>query len=486
MSLSLWEGKIGKTQVVIHQDPQARTSMIKFYINVGSRDEIFPESKGLAHFCEHMIFRGTEKYPTSADLYKAFYQYGADYNGETGFDYTLYYAKVSPNDLDPICDLFFQMIFKSLLLPESLQVEKGIVLSELLKERSDPVGFLLNDLLHRSLFEGTILVEPIIGKEENIKNFNLQMVRAFIAIFYNTDNLTISINSPQDSTSIKDMIRKYISLYSSPNNYPGSGKDYDNYFDKWKNYINQRERFLITQSFLLKEINVSKPLLPPLILSNGNKIVPKNLKEYIPEFLSYLQKNKRLLFHPLIIDQTYLSIGFLTPYPFGVFETYVLELLGMVMAGSSVSRLFSILREKLGLIYFVDYERDNYKDSGSLLFYLGTYNNYNTIVQVISIIFEQLQTIRERSITQDELDLTRQHLMERLKITTEDSNVVASTNGIYMFYRGHPQSLEDILAQYQKITLNDLQKCARKILTYPNIHIGLVTTQEVIEQFPEN
>src|SRR5690606_40781241 len=98
----------GRLRVVTVELPHLHTASLVLYVKAGSRLER-PEDNGLSHFVEHMLFRGTERYPTSYDINFAFESLGGTLYAETGRDYSLFQVTLVPGMLDSGLELFGQL-----------------------------------------------------------------------------------------------------------------------------------------------------------------------------------------------------------------------------------------------------------------------------------------------------------------------------------------------------------------------------------------
>ena len=108
----------------------AKSVTVLGIVKTGSRYEA-PKEEGLAHFYEHMVFKGTQEYPTKKDLALAVDKIGAEYNGATSQEYTFYYVKGAAKDLDVGLNVVSQLLIYPLLEQREIEVERGVILEEL-------------------------------------------------------------------------------------------------------------------------------------------------------------------------------------------------------------------------------------------------------------------------------------------------------------------------------------------------------------------
>ena len=174
--------------------PHLHTAAIVVYAKVGSRYET-PEDNGLSHFLEHMLFRGSSRYPSSYDLNLAIESLGGTLYAETGRDYSLYSISVAPELLeDGIAILAY--IFAGPAFTQ-IDLERQIVLEEInedLDEKGEDVN--LDDLARRTVFPDHPLGQKITGPTANVERFTVEDCRRHFARFYGAENLILCVSGP--------------------------------------------------------------------------------------------------------------------------------------------------------------------------------------------------------------------------------------------------------------------------------------------------
>src|SRR5947209_7724744 len=109
--------------------PGVRSAAVGIWVGVGSRDETGPEA-GASHYLEHLLFKGTPR-RSALDISATLEAVGGDLNAFTGHEYTCYYARVLDADLPLAVDVLSDMVLESLIRPEDVDAERGVVLDEL-------------------------------------------------------------------------------------------------------------------------------------------------------------------------------------------------------------------------------------------------------------------------------------------------------------------------------------------------------------------
>jgi predicted Zn-dependent peptidase len=181
-------------RVVTVELPHLHTASLVLYVKVGSRLER-PEDNGLSHFVEHMLFRGTEKYPTSFDINFAFEALGGTLYAETGRDYSLFQVTLVPEMLESGLELFGELFTRPRFA--DLELERKLILEEL-GEDFDERGTEVNsaDLARGLLFAGHPLAQRIIGPPANVERFTEGDIRRHFGSYYAAANAVLVAAGP--------------------------------------------------------------------------------------------------------------------------------------------------------------------------------------------------------------------------------------------------------------------------------------------------
>ena len=296
---------------VIDKNGSRYSANIIFMVGVGSRNEV-KKKHGLAHFLEHMLFKGTKRRPTSQAVSDDIYKCGAETNAMTTYDVTGYYITTSSDYIDTQLDILSDMLFNSHF--KGIKSEKDVVISENKKNETSPSSK-LEMRFYELLFKGTTFEHDTGGSNRDIKKFTKTDVKKFYDKYYSPDNIVLSI-AGKVPKNVESLIKKY--------------------FDK-----RRKNREFDTETY--------------------------------HDFM-LLQKEPR--FKSLIkdVDQAQIAIGF-PAYNYNEKKYFVLQIISNVLAGNMSSRLFIKLREKLGLVYTVSSEVDSFKDTGMFMISFGTFLN---------------------------------------------------------------------------------------------------------------
>ncbi len=174
--------------------PHLHTAVVAQFVKVGARFEA-PEDNGLSHFVEHMLFRGTERYPTSLALNTAVERLGSTLHAETGRDYTLFQMALEPEFVAPAIDVIGELLGKPRF--DDIELERELVLEEI-NEDYDEEGVEINadDIARGLVFEDHPLGQRIIGPRSNVQRFALADVRRHFDRFYGARNASLCVAGP--------------------------------------------------------------------------------------------------------------------------------------------------------------------------------------------------------------------------------------------------------------------------------------------------
>ncbi len=176
-------------RIVTEEIPYVRSASIGIWVGAGSRDED-ERNNGVAHFIEHMLFKGTAR-RSAKEIAETLDAVGGQLNAFTSKEYTCFYAKVLDEHLDIGIDLLSDMFFNSLFREEDIEKEKNVVIEEI-KMYEDSPDEQVHDLFAGTLWNGHALGWPVIGSERIIRKLNRRSILEFKDRFYLPDSLVVA------------------------------------------------------------------------------------------------------------------------------------------------------------------------------------------------------------------------------------------------------------------------------------------------------
>jgi predicted Zn-dependent peptidase len=293
----------------------------------GSRYE-HASNRGIAHFAEHMFFKGTERRPTARDLSMEVDKIGGEFNAFTSKEYTGYYIRCAAEKRDTALDVLVDMLRNSKFDNEELQREKGVIIEEMNMYFDTPRDY-VGSVYEELVFGSNPLGWETLGTRETVSSATRETFIDYVDQWYTPDRIVVGV----------------------------AGK-------------------------------VGDDLLPTLEKLLGDKTgngsdrpAPAQVERTPEPSVRILRKDS---------DQANVCVG-VPSYPLGHPDRYALQLLGTVLGTGMSSRLFLEVRERRGLAYYVFASNNSYTDAGTLYAQGGVdLKRAGEAVQVIADEFRKL------------------------------------------------------------------------------------------------
>lgn len=168
-----------------------RSASIAFFFNVGSRYE--PDSiLGVSHFIEHMLFKGSQHYPTARLISEAIEGVGGIVNGSTGKELTNYTARVPAEHLHTVMDTMADMVRHPLFDPGEIEKERAVIIEELSSTRDDPQEW-VNLLIDEAMWPGLPLGRDDAGYVETVAQLQREQMLNYLDEYYRPNSLVIAV-----------------------------------------------------------------------------------------------------------------------------------------------------------------------------------------------------------------------------------------------------------------------------------------------------
>jgi predicted Zn-dependent peptidase len=288
-------------RIVLAPMPQAQSVTVALMYAAGSRYET-RETNGIAHFAEHMFFKGTENRPSSRDIAGEIDAIGGEFNAFTGTEYTGNYVRAAAEHRDTALDVLVDMLRHSKFEAEEIEREKGVIIEEMnmyFDTPRDYIGGVYEDLLYGDQPLGW----DIVGRKETVRAATRDMFMQYIDRWYKPERLVVGVGGKIDGDVLEAIQGHLGDLEPAPTGEPD----------------------------------------PAAVNGNGS----------------------RVRVHTKQSDQAHIALG-VPSYPITHPDRYALQLLATVLGGGMSSRLFIEVRERRGLAYYVFGTNHSYTDAGSL------------------------------------------------------------------------------------------------------------------------
>jgi predicted Zn-dependent peptidase len=363
----------------------------------GSRYERREES-GIAHFAEHMFFKGTERRPTARDIATEIDAIGGEFNAFTGKELTGYYVKCAAETRDVALDVLVDMLRNSRFDTDEIDREKGVIVEEMNMYADTPRSYVGN-VWERHMYGDQPLGWDIIGNEETIRAATRDTFRGYLDRWYRPERLVVGLG----------------------------GKLGDGLHERLEELLGG---------------------ITPADTGAAESVV-------LPEDGSPVRV------HTKQSDQAHVVIG-ARSYPHGHPDRYAVQLLSTVLGGGMSSRLFTEVRERRGLAYYVFCANNSYADAGALAAQGGV--DLNRIDEAIETIVAELRRVAAEPVPAEELEKARSFAKGRFVLGLESPHATIMFGLRRELLEGAAVEPEEVLAGLDAVTVEDVQRVAVDIL----------------------
>lgn len=366
-----------------------------------------PYQRGISHFVEHMLFKGTSS-KTNEELNSELENLGGEYNAYTDHNCTVYSATALCTEAEGILSTLSDMLQNSIFPDEEIRKEKGVILSELKSSRDDLEQYSFMKI-NEIAYKNSPLKYETIGEERTIKSFTRNELLDFYKMYYVPNNCCISVVSPYEHDFIKELIYEY--------------------FDGWN-----------AHEFTLKEPPAEK---------NANIIKTSYKKNIEQSTIIYLYT-----FHGISEE-----------------EELALKVLNHKLGESANSILFRNLREERGLAYDIYTHLDLAEKVKSLYIYTAVdEKNIEEAMAAIDSCILKIKN-REIVFDENTIRLMKKVLNTAVAFTLEDSTDIGNYVLHQLLEDEYIFKFIDDMEKLESIQKEDIYKVASKVLDKPSIHI---------------
>src|SRR5262245_55847945 len=191
--------------------PHVRSVSIGVWLTRGSRHETQPES-GIAHFVEHMLFKGTAT-RSAEDIAQEIDSIGGQLDAFTAKEYASYYIKVLDEHLPMAVDLLSDIVMRPRFERDDIDKEKKVILEEI-KMVEDTPDDLVHELFTQHFWEGHSLGRPILGSKETVESFTPSTLREYFGRTYVAPNLIVSAAGNIQHAQVRELISRAFAALS--------------------------------------------------------------------------------------------------------------------------------------------------------------------------------------------------------------------------------------------------------------------------------
>lgn len=385
------------------------------FVNTGSINET-DGYYGISHLIEHMLFKGTKK-RSAYEIAKELDRLGANVNAFTDCEETTYFTKSTNENLEECVEILADMFFNATFDQKEMTREKKVVCEEIAMYNDD--AYTKSELLVNSLiYNGTGFARDVAGSKQSVKATTQEKIRDYMQKFYTPQNTIISFCGNIKLKQAEKLMEKY---------------------------------FLSHYSLTLKDEIAPKRVAEP------RKETPKIVEKTIKQYKDNEQAN---------ICITYPGISQYDP------DKYTLNVLNSALGRGMSSKLFQRIREKLGLVYNILSQCSFNSTCGDVTIHFATSTKNAPLA--LSAIKEEMANLVKEGLTESEFNDAKSNLLASIKLSYENTGSVNVSVCKNIRSYGRAITKEEYLENYQKVTLEDVNKVARRIFDNENYCISYV------------
>jgi len=396
-------------RVVLVPMSGTKTATVIVMSGTGSRYEDKREN-GLAHFLEHMFFKGTKKRPNAKVITEELDGVGSVYNAFTAKERTAYYAKVSSQYLDTALDVIVDIFLNSKLPEKEITKERGAIIQEIDMYQDMPMRTVDNVFDELIFGKDHPLGRTILGPKENIRKFTRKDFAEYLKRNYTPLNTVVCVAGAFSEKKVLAKIEKEF----------GSVK-------------------------------------------HGN---PPNFIPFSPA-----QTAPRIAIKEKKTDQTNFILG-VPAYPYLHKDEFALAVLATILGAGMSSRLFLEVREKRGLAYSIHAWIDRYPDTGYFAVQAGV--EHGKLEKAVETILAELRKIKRTKVSAAELKKAKSFIKGNMTLALETSDEIANHAASTMINIGRVRPLEEILAGIDTVSAADVQRVAKDIFKTNSLNLAIV------------
>ena len=383
----------------VHIQIDSPVSYCGFTLNAGARDEPLNKA-GIAHFAEHLLFKGTAK-RKAFHILNRMENVGGELNAFTTKEETVIYSVFMNEHFARAADLLADLVFNSLIPENEFVKEREVILDEIRSYQDSPSEQIFDDF-ENMLFKDHPLGHPILGTEESLQAMSASDCRAFLKSYYTPDKMV------------------FFYLGKTP----------------FHTVLKTFERLFLKAGISGYE---SEPLLrmPPL------SYTPENVKKEMETYQS----------HVIVGAPSY---GMSEP------KRKIFQLLNNYLGGPCMNSLLNIsLREKRGLVYTVESSVSSFTDTGSFSVYFGA--DPKNMERCISLVRKELKRLCFTRLSILKLHAIKKQMMGQISIASDNHENLALSIAKSFLHRGAFESLEERYRSIERITSDELLDVANEI-----------------------
>ena len=417
---------------IIHLPSDSKVVYCGYQINAGTRNEE-PGEEGLAHFCEHVTFKGTER-RKAWHILNCLESVGGDLNAYTNKEGTVYYSAILKEHIARAVDLLSDIVFHSVYPQAEIDKEVEVICDEI-ESYNDSPAELIYDEFENILFKGSSLGHNILGTAEQVRSFTTEDALRFTRKLYRPDNAIFFAYGDIDFKKLVKLVGRALADDDS-----GKLAEEDCHAD-----FSGGTGFAGDENSITTEKSVSS------VKSVGPKNYP-SVGEEIAGQTIVMQKNTH---------QAHVMIG-TRAYDVNDDRRMPLYLLNNILGGPGMNAKLNLaLREHNGLVYTVESTMVAYGDTGTWSIYFGC--DEHDIKRCLRLVRKELDRMMEKPLSDSQLKAAKKQIKGQIGVACDNRENFALDFGKSFLHYGWEKNVDCLYEQVEAITSQQIQDVAREI-----------------------
>lgn len=435
---------------IIHLPSDSKVVYCGYQINAGTRNEE-PGEEGLAHFCEHVTFKGTER-RKAWHILNCLESVGGDLNAYTNKEGTVYYSAILKEHIARAVDLLTDIVFHSVYPQAEIDKEVEVICDEI-ESYNDSPAELIYDEFENIIFKGSPLGHNILGTAEQVRAFTTEDALRFTRKLYRPDNAIFFAYGDIDFKKLVKLIRKALADDDSGKVAENAANSVGKLAEEKLPQISQITQISGDENSITTEKSVSsvKSVGPEKYPSVGPENYPSVGKEIAGQTI-VMQKNTH---------QAHVMIG-TRAYDVNDSRRMPLYLLNNMLGGPGMNAKLNLaLREHNGLVYTVESTMVAYGDTGIWSIYFGC--DEHDVKRCLRLVRKELDKFMQKPLSEAQLKAAKKQIKGQVGVACDNRENFALDFGKSFLHYGWEKNVDRLYEQVDEITAEQIQAVAQEL-----------------------
>jgi len=417
---------------IIHLPSDSKVVYCGYQINAGTRNEE-PGEEGLAHFCEHVTFKGTER-RKAWHILNCLESVGGDLNAYTNKEGTVYYSAILKEHIARAVDLLTDIVFHSVYPQAEIDKEVEVICDEI-ESYNDSPAELIYDEFENIIFKGSPLGHNIQGTAEQVRSFKTEDALRFTRKLYRPDNAIFFAYGDIDFKKLVRLLQRALA----------DDESVVNLAEEKLPQISQITQISWNENSIAEEKSVSS------VKSVGPKNYP-SVGDGIAGQTIVMQKNTH---------QAHVMIG-TRAYDVNDSRRMPLYLLNNMLGGPGMNAKLNLaLREHNGLVYTVESTMVAYGDTGIWSIYFGC--DEHDVKRCLRLVRKELDKFMQKPLSEAQLKAAKKQIKGQVGVACDNRENFALDFGKSFLHYGWEKNVDRLYEQVDEITAEQIQAVAQEL-----------------------